>query len=955
MMREKPAKSTEAIVDHDAIERRSTELFESDWKAIVKRSDHLFAWLLIVQWLAAILAALLIMPDTRSPAGDFTLDRHIWFVVFLGAIFVAIPSGLGLILPGSKGTRYAIAIGQMLIGALLIHITGGKIETHFHIFVSLALLSFYRDWRVLATASAVTLIDHAIRGRFWPQSLYGIARPDGRLFLEHAGWLALTDAFLMRSCRQWLDEMRGVARRRAELESAREHIEANAEFAAALNQTEQLATYEAALRCISRVLRTACSVLHTVRPDGTLEPRFAMGLDEGPLEAAVFQGDGLPATVARTREPKTLLGPFGHANLRVRFGVGDVGLQSIRSWPIVFQHRCLGVLTTAHVGPVNDAQRGFLAAGLDQLAIRMNAFLIEEQRLELLANLQTQSRALQEESRKADRANRVKSEFLANMSHELRTPMNSIMGFTQRLIRRIGDSIPDRDLDALKTVDRNAKHLLGLINNILDLSKIEAGKMDVKRARFDPAGMIREVFDQAAPLTDGKPVELRLDLPESELPEIVGDPVMLRQIVMNLVSNGIKYTELGSVILAARTGRDAGRGRTLEISVRDTGIGISPEDRARLFQKFTQLDGATTRKAGGTGLGLVICLHYAKLHGGRIDLTSEPGVGSEFTLVLPLDPRCENDPAEDESNPKSLPARRDNSNNNDHSSNYKNAHHFVESAARDAAQADLAEVSPRRGVTILCVDDEPDICKYLKLTFEDAGFRVVVAFDYDSAVEGARLERPDVICLDLRMPGKSGYDVIESLREDRELATVPIIVVSVESEEPQALDAGARCYLAKPVDAEELVARVREILRDEAGSALVVEDDPDTARLLSEALTDQGFAVRIAANGRDGLSRLAESVPSVIVLDLMMPVMDGFTFLKNIKLDPVWNAIPVVVLTAKSLEPGEIDELSRSAATVLTKGRGDTEHVVESILNTLGRVPRPADGTHAHETEVVCT
>lgn len=955
MLHEKPAKSTEGVVDHDAIERRSTELFESDWKAIVKRSDHLFAWLLIVQWLAAILAALLIAPDARSAAGVLTLDRNIWFVVFLGAICVAIPSGLGLILPGSKGTRYAIAIGQMLIGALLIHITGGRIETHFHIFVSLALLSFYRDWRVLATASAVALIDHAIRGRFWPESLYGIARPDGRLFVEHAGWLALTDAFLMRSCRQWLDEMRGVARRRAELESAREHIEANAEFAAALNQTEQLATYEAALRCISRVLRTACSVLHTVRPDGTLEPRYAMGLDEGPLDAAVFQGDGLPATVARTREPKTLLGPFGHANLRVRFGLGDVGLQSVRSWPIVFQHRCLGVLTTAHVGPVNDAQRGFLAAGLDQLAIRMNAFLIEEQRLELLANLQTQSRALQEESRKADRANRVKSEFLANMSHELRTPMNSIMGFTQRLIRRIGDSIPERDLDALKTVDRNAKHLLGLINNILDLSKIEAGKMDIKRSCFDPSQMIREVFDQAAPLTDGKPVELKLELPERDLPEIVGDPIMLKQIVINLVSNGIKYTERGSVTLAARTGRDSSLGRTLEISVRDTGIGISPEDRARLFQKFTQLDGATTRKVGGTGLGLVICLHYAKLHGGRIDLTSEPGVGSEFTLVMPIDPRRETEGDHENAIPKtgSHPIASINHPDSHNQINVDLDHQIdIYQTCESLASTDHPQ---RRGVTILCVDDEPDICKYLKLTFEDAGFRVVSAFDYDSAVEGARLERPDLICLDLRMPGKSGYDVIENLRSDRELASVPIIVVSVESEEAKALDAGARCYLAKPVDAEELVARVREILRDQAGSALVVEDDPDTARLLSEALADQGFDVRIAANGREALKRLAESTPSVIVLDLMMPVMDGFAFLKHIKLDPLWNAIPVVVLTAKSLETREIEELSRSEATVLTKGRGDTEHVVESILKTLGRAPCPSPESRAREMEVSCT
>ncbi len=929
---------SENLVDRRGVDRRAGQIFEHDMAVVERRGDRLFAWLLLVQWLATIVICLLTGPTVAASGSVWAVGRG-WIAVTLGAVIIAVPVGMGLIRPGSMMTRHAISVGQMLIGALLIHLTNGRFQTPFHVFFSLALLSFYRDWRVLASASSIVLLDHCLRGIYPPLALNGDAGP--WRWVEHLGWLALVDGFLMRSCVLWVREMHAVAMRQAELEAAREQITASAAFAEALNQGESLATYEAVLRCIRNTLTLPCSVLYTSSGTDRLEPRLAVGVDDGPLDASQLKSEGLPLKVFRTREPETLLGPFANGALRIRFGLGDVGLQSVRGWPIVFQRRCLGVLVTTHTGPLSVPQRNFLVSCLDQLAVRINAFQVDEHRLELLADLQKQSLELQDATRKAECANRVKSEFLANMSHELRTPMNSIMGFTQRLIRRIGPELAERDADALRTVDRNAKHLLGLINNILDLSKIEAGKMEIRRGVVDLVQLVREVLEQVAPLADGKPIDVRFTPPAHEPPRCMADPTMIRQIVTNLVSNAVKYTEEGEVTVEIRLSAEGSSNQAARISVKDSGIGIKEEDRGRLFEKFTQLDGAASRKVGGTGLGLVICDQYAKLHGGRIEVKSEFGRGSTFTLVLPL-----LSPAENLTEAGSFELHRSNGSEalvaprSTKPAELSPRETSVGSmkVSSEFATSDLKEDSAApigRAPTILCVDDEPDILKYFQLTFEEAGFRVLAASDHDSALDEARADQPDLVCLDLRMPGKDGFEVIKSLRADPRLAETPIVVVSVDSEEARALSAGARCYLAKPIDGEDLVATVRDILDGETGSILIVEDNPDSAKMIIDCLTDHGFQTRWAANGRQGLRKLAEAAPAVIVLDLMMPVMDGFAFLRHLRLDPAWREIPVVILTAKTLEAEELIELGRITSAILTKGRDDAQRVIEEILKAL--------------------
>lgn len=495
----------------------------------------------------------------------------------------------------------------------------------------------------------------------------------------------------------------------------------------------------------------------------------------------------------------------------------------------------------------------------------------------------------------AKAANKAKSDFLANMSHELRTPMNSIMGFTKRLLKRLKDTVGERDLDALETVDRNASHLLSLINDILDLSKIEAGKVELKPVTFDMTSVIREVVEQTTPLMDNKPMEIRIEAPENPI-AIHADIVKFRQIITNLVSNAIKYTEKGLVTVSASETEEDGR-RTAKIAIKDTGIGIRQEDRKRLFQKFTQLDGSSTRKVGGSGLGLVITSQYVGMHGGRIEVNSEFNKGSEFIIYLPLktgEPGCEGYP---------IPC--------------------MESFDISAD-----------GMTILCVDDEPDILKFLKYTFEDAGYQVMLAEGHDSAMMQARKHAPDLICLDVCMPGKDGFEVMKSLQDDPSLSKVPVIVISIKSDEAGFFMEGAHCCLTKPIDPDDLLKEVQGIMTRKTESMLIVEDDPDAIKLFCSEISDMGIQVQVAKNGREGLERLVTFTPSVILLDLIMPVMDGFEFLRYVKKDPRLRKIPVVILTSKTLDSDELDVLNGMSDAILTKGRDDTVKIIHTVLKT---------------------
>jgi signal transduction histidine kinase/DNA-binding response OmpR family regulator len=727
-----------------------------------------------------------------------------------------------------------------------------------------------------------------------------------------------------------------LTERTRDLEITQARSSVMAEFSATLNQEGMLDVYQGALGCLARAIKVPFVVIYGASTGDTPIPQCAFGPDHRPLDAAPFAGDGLPASVVATSEVQILFGPFEASNLRIHFGLGVIGLHSIIGWPIIYMSRCVGALVTAHTIDPTEDQRTFVVASLAQLAIRMNGFQVEQQRLQLVADLQARSNdlqaqtiALEEARQEAERASRAKSEFLANMSHELRTPMNSIMGFTQRLIIKLGDSLPEREMRALLTVDRNAKHLLVLINDILDLAKIEAGKMDLSRSRVNLVAIVQEVVEQAAPLTDNKPVEVRFDPPPAPL-MFIGDRVRLKQVVLNLLSNAIRYTNKGTVTISASEANDATLGRVIRIAVKDTGVGIKEEDMSRLFQQFTQLNGSTTRKIGGTGLGLAISAHYARMHGGRIDVESEFGQGAEFTVLLPVSL----------TSPVGVPRPTEPAWARRIKSNQKCTDGSPKAASDDPLETPLLI----DGIKILCIDDEPDILSFLHLTFEDAGYDVLLASDHDAAIDKARARVPDLICLDLNMPEKDGFEVLRTLRADTALRQIPVIVVSVNNEEAACLDSGALRYLAKPVRAIELLEAVREVLASDVGNVLIVDDNPDAVRLYAEMLEEKGLDVRIATNGLEGLDHLRQSIPSVIVLDLMMPIMDGFTFLDIVQRNSLWAQVPVIIFSAMTLTPEEVARLERSSAAILIKGRDTTTRVVQSILKLAHSKPGPGVG-----------
>jgi len=498
-----------------------------------------------------------------------------------------------------------------------------------------------------------------------------------------------------------------------------------------------------------------------------------------------------------------------------------------------------------------------------------------------------QAREEAEEARhQAEAASRTKSSFLANMSHELRTPLNAIIGYSEILredAQDRGDNTSEADLVKIETA---GKHLLGLINDILDLSKIEAGRMDLHLEDVDLAKLAAEVKMLVTPMMDKNGNRFELDLP-SDIGSMHVDLVKLKQSLINLLSNAAKFTKKGVVKLTvAKTKSDTGR-PVFTFAVKDSGIGMSKEQMGRLFQAFTQADASTTRNYGGTGLGLTISKHFATMLGGDITVTSKTGEGSTFTITLP--------------------------------EGAKSAAH----APRLDKALDMAlSESGGTGSTVLVVDDDPAVHDVLRLTIAREGYRLLHAYDGAEALEIARREKPDVITLDVMMPKLDGWTVLGKLKSDPALAAIPVIMLTIVDERTLGYSLGAAEYMTKPIDRNRLLELLRRFAA-KAGEAvvLVVDDSEDVRAVVRQTVEKSGLKTVEAENGQAALDWLARNpVPALVLLDLMMPVMDGFTFLERVQSIPALARMPIVVLTAKDLTEVERRMVNERTLLVLTKG-----------------------------------
>jgi signal transduction histidine kinase/CheY-like chemotaxis protein len=622
-----PALSGE-IRNSPQVELRASELLSQRKQSVFKWTDSLFARLMLLQYAFAIVLACWVSPWAWRGLSHET-HMHLWAAILLGGAITSLPVALAALRPGTALCRHMLAAGQMLMSALLIHLSGGRIESHFHIFGSLAFVAFYRDWKVLLTATVVVVGDHFLRGALWPQSVFGVVSAGSLRWLEHAAWVFFEVAFLLVACRQNVREM---------------------------------------------------------------------------------------------------------------------------WW--------------------ESCQQALLEA-----------------------------KKLSEESLRA--ATRAKSEFLANMSHEIRTPMTAILGYADILLNEPGlEKAPASRRDAFRTIQRNGAHLLELINDILDLSKIEAGKFAVDRIACSPAQIIGDVLSLMRVRAESKNLTISLafagPIPES----IRSDPLRLRQVLINMVGNAIKFTEKGSVRIVARMELEGSRQNAesdtlptplcllptgkakLCFDVVDSGIGMTPEQVAKLFRPFSQGDNSTTRQFGGTGLGLTISKRLAQMLGGDITVRSEIGAGSTFTLAI--DAGNLEDVEMLDSPPAEKPAI--------------------------AAARQKAEIPTQIDARVLLAEDGPDNQKLISFLLKKMGAEVVLVENGQSAVEEALVAAGqghpfDVILMDMQMPIMDGYTATRALRTCG--YTRPIVALTAHAmaeDRKMCIDAGCDDYITKPIDRKELLA-----------------------------------------------------------------------------------------------------------------------------------------------------
>ena len=521
---------------------------------------------------------------------------------------------------------------------------------------------------------------------------------------------------------------------------------------------------------------------------------------------------------------------------------------------------------------------------------------------------------LREAKKTAEVANLAKSQFLAKMSHELRTPLNAIIGYSEMLMEEAADLDEQEFIPDLEKIRSAGKHLLALINDILDLSKIEAGKMVLFLEDFDANAVIQDVIHTSKPLIDKNHNCFTTEIIH-EPGIIFGDVTKFRQLLYNLISNASKFTENGNITLrVSREMRD--NQEVLVVSVSDTGIGMTPEQLQRVFKEFVQADTTITSKYGGTGLGLAICKKFCEMMGGNIEVQSEFKSGSVFTFWLPVR-MVDKESAVIPTN---------------------------ENAPQDTKLfAKAAESLQPHQNKVLVIDDDPQVLDIIRHYLEKEGYLVLTALGGEKGLELAKSEHPIAITLDVVMPKMDGWEVLMRLKSDAELSNIPVIMLSFMDNYNMGYALGVTDYLTKPVDKERLLNLLQKFKTDKSQNRiLVVEDNPSERELTMKILLRDGFVGIPAENGKVALDIMKETIPDLILLDLLMPEMDGFQFIEELRKHAALNQIPVVVMTSKDLTKQEYDYLEKSVHRVLQKGGLTSTEILQEVHHTLKNIIRLA-------------
>jgi signal transduction histidine kinase/DNA-binding response OmpR family regulator len=537
---------------------------------------------------------------------------------------------------------------------------------------------------------------------------------------------------------------------------------------------------------------------------------------------------------------------------------------------------------------------------------------LEKKVEERTAELQVAMKEAREAKEAAEEANKTKSAFLANMSHELRTPLNAIIGYSEMLTEEAEDMGEEAFVADLSKIHTAGKHLLGLINDVLDISKIEAGRMDLYLEDFDVPRMIQDAATTVAPLVGKNSNTLSVEC-APDLGVMHADLTKLRQSLFNLLSNACKFTDHGKITLSATRVREAD-GEWLLFRVTDSGIGMSEEQLAKMFQTFSQADASTTRKYGGTGLGLAITRHFCRMMGGDATVASKPGEGSTFTLKLPVRVAA----------PEPKPV--------------------VPVASKPAPQLD----PPPDATRVLVIDDDHTAVELVGRFLRKDGFHVASASNGVDGLKLAREFKPHAITLDVMMPDMDGWSVLAELKADKELAAIPVIMLSMIDDKNLGFALGASDYLTKPIRREQLSQTLARYRNQQSNSyVLIVDDEPLVREMLVAMLAKEGWTTKEAENGRVALEVVQKQCPALILLDLMMPEMDGFEFVEALRSQPWAEHVPVIVITAKHLSADELMHLNKHVQHVIQKGAYSVNDLLRDVKCLIPAQPASAAAAEA--------